>query len=98
MLLPSAWVIEDIRKKSIVFTDVIYIMWGRRIENNLACDGAGHKKIDPMVINSLIQELVEEGGLYVSRIFSPGAPHTVLMAVCWDDSNSSNNLWAVGRI
>lgn len=28
----------------------------------------------------------------------PGAPHTVLMAVDWEDSSSSSSRWAVGRI
>lgn len=28
----------------------------------------------------------------------PGAPHTVLMAVDWEDRSSSRSLWAVGKI
>lgn len=28
----------------------------------------------------------------------PGAPHTVFMAVDWEDSSSSSSRWAVGRI
>lgn len=39
------------------------------------------------------------GTIYVFiTVTVPGAPHTVLMAVDWEDSSSSSSRWAVGRI